>query len=126
MRKYSDVIAPLSPAIDLEGLDHPVINQQVTGVLDRFKSVPAVLPTQQAVYFMGRLVWDKAVDMVIPACPANTPFYDLPNVHVYHDELSMEKALKTALAALLEDPKAARQRFDWGNVCKSIVNVLQA
>ncbi len=203
MRKYSDVIAPLSPAIDLEGLNHPVIRQQVTGVLDSFKSVPAVLPTQHGVYFMGRLVWDKAVDVVIdcahqldvpidifgegpdqkamedrahalkapvtfkgpsyspwldiepyrvffnpslsevlctttaealvagrhvviPDCPANTPFYDLPNVHVYQNDSGIEHALKTALATLPEDPHKARQRFDWANVCKSIVDVLQA
>lgn len=203
MRKYSDVIAPLSPAIDLDGLDHPVIHQQVTGVLDRFKSVPPVTQAQKSVYFMGRLVWDKAVDVVIesaqrleipmdiygegpdqkamekqaqaikapvtfmgpsfspwldiepyrvffnpslsevlctttaealvagrhvviPACPANTPFYDLPNVHVYQDESGIEDALKAALASLPEDAHKARQRFDWGNVCKSIVDVLHA
>jgi len=202
MRKYSDVIAPLSPAIDLVNLNHPVIRQQVTGVLDNFKSVSAVTPSQQAVYFMGRLVWDKAVDVVIncahqfdlpidiygegpdqsamqkmaktikspvtfkgpsyrpwldieayrvffnpslsevlctttaealvagrhvviPDCAANTPFYDLPNVHVYHDENSMEKALETALKTQPEDPHEARQRFDWAHVCKSIVDLLQ-
>lgn len=203
MRKYSDVIAPLSPAIDLQGLNHPVICQQVTGVLDSFKSVPPVTPSCKDVYFMGRLVWDKAVDVVIdcahkldlpidiygegpdqmvmesraealnapvtfkgpsyspwldiepysvffnpslsevlctttaealvagrhvviPDCPANTPFYDLANVHVYQDERGIEDALKTALATVPQDPYKARQRFDWANVCLSIAETLQA
>ena len=202
MCKYSDVIAPLSPAINLEGIKHPVVHQQVTGVLDSFKSVPPVKVDQQGIYFMGRLVWDKALDVVIecalkfdlpidiygegpdqtemeerakqikapvqfkgpsyspwrdvekysvffnpslsevlctttaealvagrhvviPDCPANTPFYDLPNVHVYKDEKGIEDSINQALTTLPTCPDKARKRFDWANVCKSIVDLLQ-
>lgn len=202
MRKHTDLIAPLSPAVDLANLCHPLVHQQVTGVLDRFKAVSPVKSNNQAVYFMGRLVWEKALDVVIqtaqqlnipidiygegphqqqmetqargiqapvffkgpayspwetlenyrvffnpslsevlctttaealvagrhvviPACAANIPFYDLPNVHVYTDARSMEIALYQALKTLPKDAKEARQRFDWTRVCQSIISLLQ-
>lgn len=203
MRKHTDIIAPLSPAVDLENLNHPIARQQVTGVLDAFKTVPDVQADNQGVYFMGRLVWEKALDIVIdtartldlpidiygegphqgemearakkinapvqfkgpafspwepianyrvffnpslsevlctttaealvagrhvviPDCPANTPFYDLPNVHVYHSEQEIPAALQKALTSDPVAPLKARERFDWANVCRSIVDLLKS
>lgn len=203
MRKHTDVIAPLSPAVDLDDLNHPVVRQQVTGVLDSFKTVSPVSEANKGIYFMGRLVWEKALDVVIdtardldlaidifgegphqiemqerahrtnapvhfkgpayspwetladyrvffnpslsevlcsttaealvagrhvviPDCPANTPFYDLPNVHVYRTVQEIPAAMNKALSTLPLSPSKARERFDWANVCSSIVDLLQS
>ncbi len=203
MRKHADVITPLSPAIDLQDLNHPIDTRQVTGVLDTYKTVEPVSSDNKSVYFIGRLVWDKALDVVIetahalnlpidiygegphlaemeqmterlqspvrfmgpaynpwesvakykvffnpslsevlctttaealaagrhvviPDCPANTPFYDLPNVHIYKTASDIADTLNKALLAPTIEPEIARQRYDWTNVCQSIVDLLEA
>lgn len=203
MRRYTDVIVPLSPAIDLRGLEDIVEWRQVTGVLKAFAEVPPVPEGNQSVYFLGRLTWDKGLrhvidvakqmrlpidiygdgpdqaairkaadderapvrflgstaspwdvlkdyrvffnpsmsevlcsttaealvagrHVVIPRCPANQPFFDLPNVHVYDSPEQAEPALRHAMAAEVESPTVARDRFDWQSVCRSVANLLMA
>lgn len=197
MRKHADIIVPLSPAIDLSGLEDIVQWHQVTGVLDAFAEVPPVPEGNQGVYFLGRLTWDKALDevitvaarmalpidifgdgpdgdairkmatdtgapvrflgptaspweamknyrvffnpslsevlcsttaealvagrhVVLPECPANQPFYDLPNVHLYTTEDEAVEALRQAMTADILPPDKARARFNWPTICRSI------
>ena len=201
MRRFTDVIVPLSPAIDLRGLEDMTEWRQVTGVLDAFAQVPPVAEGNRGVYFLGRLTWDKGLrdvidaarrmalpidvlgdgpdqaairqaaenvgaplrflgptaspwedlaryrvffnpslsevlcsttaealvagrHVVLPNCPANRPFFDLPNVHVYDTSDQMEAALRRAIMADVVSPDAARARFDWGAVCRSVADLL--
>ncbi len=201
MRAYTDIIVPLSPAIDLGGLEDILQWRQVTGVLDAFAQVPPVPAGNRGIYFLGRLTWDKALDevveaaahldepidiygdgpdadairrmaaktgsparflgptaspwevmadyrvffnpslsevlcsttaealvagrhVVLPACPANQPFYDLPNVHVYRTKAQALDALRRAMTADIAPPDEARRRFDWTTVCRSLGEVL--
>lgn len=202
MRRFTDVVVPLSPALDLRGLEDMVQRRQVTGVLRAFAEVPPVpADGTQRVYFLGRLTWDKGLRQVIdaakrldlpidvygegpdqtairkaaaeagaplcflggtaspwevmadyrvffnpslsevlcsttaealvagrhvvlPRCRANEPFYDLPNVHLYDTPEQMDAALRHARAAPVEPPTAARARFDWEAVCRSVADLL--
>lgn len=201
MRRFSDVVVPLSPALDLRGLEDMTERRQVTGVLRAFAEVPPVADGNDGVYFLGRLTWDKGLrdlinaaarldlpmdvygegpdqsairaaaaeaaaplrflggtaspwevmrdyrvffnpslsevlcsttaealvagrHVVLPRCPANEPFYDLPNVHLYETPTQMEVALCHARAAPVELPTVARARFDWGAVCRSVADLL--
>ncbi len=203
MRKYADVIVPLSPAIDLKGVEDLVRWQQVTGVLKAFAQVPPVAEGNDRVYFLGRLTWDKglqcvidvakrmgvAIDVygdgpdnaaiqksaadkqspvrflgpsaspweamgdyrvffnpsvsevlctttaealvagrhvVLPNCPANQPFFDLPNVHVYDTPDQADAALRVAMAAAVVPPIKAQERFDWATVCRLVAELLVA
>lgn len=65
LRRHTDAVIPLSPAVGLEDLDHPVLDARVTGVLAPYARVPPVAPTTRGVYFLGRLVWDKGLAAVI-------------------------------------------------------------
>lgn len=197
MRKHTDIIVPLSPALDLGGLEDIVQWHQVTGVLRAFAEVPPVPDGTQGVYFLGRLTWDKALadviavagrmalsidifgdgpdqdairrmaadsgspvrflgptaspwevmrdyrvffnpslsevlcsttaealvagrHVVLPECPANQPFADLPNVHFYRTEDEAVQALRHAMTAPVQPPDKARARFDWTTVCRSL------
>lgn len=201
MRQHSDIIVPLSPAIDLSGLEDIVQWRQVTGVLRAFTEVPPVTEDTRGVYFLGRLTWDKALadvialsarldlpidvhgdgpdegairtaareagarvrfmgptaspwevikdyrvffnpslsevlcsttaealvagrHVVLPDCPANRPFLDLPNVHVYSTPEQAERALLCAITAEVQPPDMARDRFDWQTVCHSLGRLL--
>lgn len=201
MRRHADVIVPLSPALDLAGLEDMIDWRPVTGVLDRFAHVPPVAPGCDGVYFMGRLTWSKglaevidtaaaldlAVDVhgdgpdadairararakaapvrfagsadspwetirdyrvflnpslsevlcsttaealvagrhvVMPRCAANRPFEDLPNAHVYDTPAQRDAALLHARHTPPEAPDAARARFDWARVCRSVADLL--
>ncbi|GEO80572.1 glycosyltransferase [Pararhodospirillum oryzae] len=201
MRRHADVIVPLSPALDLRGLEDLIAWRQVTGVLQRFAEVPPVTDDTRGVYFLGRLTWDKglrdvidtakALDLpidvhgegpdqaaireaaadagapvrflgptaspwevmenyrvffnpsfsevlcsttaealvagrqvVVPRCPANQPFFDLPNVHVYDTPEEGQAALRHALTAEVVAPTQARARFDWGAACRSVADLL--
>lgn len=201
MRRHADVIVPLSPALDLRGLEDMVEWRQVTGVLRAFAEVPPVPDDTRGVYFLGRLTWDKGLRQVIdaagrlnlpidvhgegpdeaairkaaagagapvrflgptaspwevmqgyrvffnpslsevlcsttaealvagrhvvlPRCPANEPFLDLPNVHVYETPEQMEAALRHAVTAEVVPPAVARARFDWEAVCRSVADLL--
>lgn len=201
MRQFTDVVVPLSPALDLRGLEDMVQQRQVTGVLRAFAEVPPVADETRGVYFLGRLTWDKGgrdlidaarrldlpVDVygegpdeaairsaataagaplrfrggtaspwevmrdyrvffnpslsevlcsttaealvagrhvVLPRCPANEPFYDLPNVHLYDTQAQMDAALRHARAAPVTPPTTARARFDWEAVCRSVADLL--
>lgn len=201
MRKHADCLVPLSPAIDMGGLEDLVAWQQVTGVFRAFADVPAVTDDAKGVYFLGRLTWDKGLKdvitlsktldcpidiygdgpdqkaiqalaeaqaapvrflgpssspwevvkdyrvffnpslsevlctttaealvagrhVVIPDCPANQPFYDLPNVHVYRTPDQAGLLLKQALVTPCTPPEAARARFDWTTVCQTVARML--
>lgn len=201
IRQHSDIIVPLSPALDLSGLEDIVEWRQVTGVLRAFAEVPPVTAEARGVYFLGRLTWDKALadviamaarldlpidvhgdgpdeaaiceaaleagapvrfkgpthspwdvvkdyrvffnpslsevlcsttaealvagrHVVIPDCPANQPFYDLPNVHVYSSPEEAERALLHAMTADVQPPDMARERFDWTKVCRDLGRLL--
>jgi len=203
MRKHADVIVPLSPALDLSGVEDIVAWRQVTGVLQAFAEVSPVLDKTQGVYFLGRLTWDKNLDtvietakrmnlpidvygdgpdqaeiqqtaadrqapvrfcgpssspwkvvanyrvffnpslsevlcsttaealvagrhVVIPNCPANQPFLDLPNVHVYDTPEQAETALRHAMTSPANAPSAARTRYDWSHVCREVVSLLES
>jgi digalactosyldiacylglycerol synthase len=203
MRKHADVIVPLSPAIDLKGVEDLVTWQQVTGVLKAFTQVPPVAEGNDRVYFLGRLTWDKGLECVIdvakrmgvtidvygdgpdnaaiqksatdkqspvrflgpssspwevmeeyrvffnpslsevlctttaealvagrhvvlPNCPANQPFFDLPNVHVYDTPDHADAALRVAMAAAVVPPIKAQERFDWATVCRLVAELLVA
>jgi digalactosyldiacylglycerol synthase len=201
MRKHADVIVPLSPALDLAGVEDLVQWQQVTGVLDAFAQVPPLRDDQRGVYFLGRLTWDKGLQgvidsakrlnlpmdvygdgpdqdairrragqqnaplrfcgpsaspwevianyrvffnpsisevlctttaealvagrhVVIPNCPANQPFFDLPNVHVYDHPDQADGLLEKAIEAPTAPPDQARDRFNWEMVCQSVAKML--
>lgn len=201
MRRHADVIVPLSPALDLVGLEDRIVRDQVTGVLDRFADVPPVEEACDGVFFLGRLTWSKGLSEVIdaaaaldlpidvygdgldegairkaaaargapvrlkgltdvpwdvvaryrvflnpslsevlcsttaealvagrhvvmPRCAANRPFEDLPNTHFYDTRMQMLDALRHAMRATPEPPTAARARFDWDTVCRSVAGLL--
>lgn len=203
MRKHADIIVPLSPALDLRGLEDLVVWGQVTGVLAAFAQVPPVEDTNRGVYFIGRLTWDKGLDevitmakrldttidihgegpdqdaientaqarrapihflgpsaapwevvaryrvffnpslsevlcsttaealvagrhVVLPDCPANQPFYDLPNVFVYRNPDQAEQMLRQAMTTMPSPPTKARERFGWAEVCRSVAALLEA
>lgn len=62
--------------------------------------------------------------VVLPDCPANQPFFDLPNVHVYRTREQAEALLRHAMTAQVVPPTVARARFDWGAVCRSVAELL--
>lgn len=201
MRQHADIIVPLSPALDLAGVEDLVQWHQVTGVLDTFAQVPPLRDDQRGVYFLGRLTWDKGLQwvidsakrlnlpidvygdgpdqaaihrkafqsqapvrfcgpssspwevmgdyrvffnpsvsevlcsttaealvagrhVVIPNCPANQPFFDLPNVHVYDHPDQADATLEKALEAPTAPPDRAQDRFNWEKVCQSVVTLL--
>jgi digalactosyldiacylglycerol synthase len=201
MRKHADVIVPLSPALDLKGVEDLVEWRQVTGVLQAFAEIPPVRPETDGIYFLGRLTWDKGLQVVLdmakrldsvidiygdgpdqtaihtaatkqqapvrflgssaspwqvlegyrvffnpslsevlctttaealvagrhvvlPNCPANQPFFDLPNVHVYETLEQAEELLRAAVVAEVVPPEIAVDRFDWNTVCRSVAALL--
>ncbi|MCP5196262.1 MAG: hexosyltransferase [Gammaproteobacteria bacterium] len=65
IRRHTDQVLSISPAVVLDGLDHPVRAARITGVLPAYARVPPVTAQTQGVYFLGRLVWDKGLDQVI-------------------------------------------------------------
>ncbi len=65
IRRHTDLIIPLSPAVSLPDLNHPVRDARVTGVLPSYAAVPPVTAETRGVYFLGRLVWDKGLAEVI-------------------------------------------------------------
>ncbi len=65
IKKHTDKVLPISPAVAFEGLNHPVEVALITGVHARFKAVEPVGPQNKGVYFVGRLVWDKALAQVV-------------------------------------------------------------
>ncbi|GHD51282.1 hypothetical protein GCM10017083_25520 [Thalassobaculum fulvum] len=75
MRTRTDLLVPLSPAIDLSDLGHPVAaGARVTGVLPAYAAVPPVAEGCRGIYFLGRLVWDKGLASVIEiACRTGYP-----------------------------------------------------
>ncbi|MGE4277960.1 MAG: glycosyltransferase [Magnetospirillum sp.] len=202
MRKHAHVIVPLSPALDLSGLEDMTEWRQVTGILPAFAEMAPPSDDCRGVYFLGRLTWDKGLDtvietakrlnvpmdiygdgpdqdairrkaaelqspvrflgpsdspwqvladyrvffnpslsevlcsttaealaagrhVVIPDCPANQPFYDLPNVHVYTTPQQADDALRRAMTAETVPPTMARQRFDWRAVSRSVAQLLE-
>lgn len=62
--------------------------------------------------------------VVLPDCPANQPFFDLPNVHVYRTREEAEALLRHALAAEVEPPTKVRTRFDWDAACRTVAELL--
>ena len=203
MRKHADVIVPLSPALDLAGVEDLVTWRQVTGVLQAFAEVPPAPDENEGIYFLGRLTWDKGLDIVIemarrmnvpidvygdgpdqaairamaaerrapvrflgpsaspwevladyrvffnpslsevlcsttaealvagrhvviPNCPANRPFLDLPNVHAYDTLNQAEALLRRAMTAIVAAPTKTRKRFDWSNVCREVASLLES
>lgn len=62
--------------------------------------------------------------VVLPDCPANQPFFDLPNVHVYRTPEQAEQLLRHAMTAETLPPTEARRRFDWDSVCRSVAGLL--
>jgi digalactosyldiacylglycerol synthase len=65
MRRHTDLILSISPSVTPDGLAHPVQEAQVTGVLPAYRQIPPVTAQRQGVFFLGRLVWDKGLDLVI-------------------------------------------------------------
>lgn len=64
--------------------------------------------------------------VVLPDCPANRPFFDLPNVHVYEAPEQAEAALRRAMTTPIQPPTEARARFDWETVCRSVGELLMS
>jgi digalactosyldiacylglycerol synthase len=64
--------------------------------------------------------------VVLPNCPANQPFFDLPNVHVYDTPDQADAALRVAMAAAVVPPIKAQERFDWATVCRLVAELLVA
>lgn len=65
MRRHADVIVPLSPALDLRGVEDLVQWRQVTGVLRAFAEIQPIPEDNRGVYFLGRLTWDKGLRELI-------------------------------------------------------------
>jgi len=66
MRTRTDLLVPLSPAIDLSELNHPIATDaRITGVVAPYRKVPPVAEDCRGIYFLGRLVWDKGLAAVI-------------------------------------------------------------
>jgi len=65
VRRHTDRALLISPAVAMEGLDHPVEEARITGVLAPYSQVPPVAPQTRGAYFLGSLVWDKGLDEVI-------------------------------------------------------------
>lgn len=65
IRRHTDLAVPLSPAVSLEGMGHPYREGRITGVLAPYAEVPPVEEETDGIYFLGRLVWDKGLDILI-------------------------------------------------------------
>ncbi|MEQ8818440.1 MAG: glycosyltransferase [Thalassobaculum sp.] len=65
VRRHTDWVVPLSPAVADVAAGHPTRQARVTGVLAPYARVPPVRPGSGGAYFIGRLVWDKGLETVI-------------------------------------------------------------
>jgi digalactosyldiacylglycerol synthase len=65
MRAHTDFIVPLSQAVALNGLGHPMRMARVTGVVSDYARVAPVEAGNRGVFFLGRLVWNKGLAAVI-------------------------------------------------------------
>jgi len=98
MKKYTDMILSISPAVNLKKLYHPHEEGRITGVLAPYFKVAPVLENEKRIYFLGRLVWDKGFNMLIKISSKTGLKID-----VYGDgpdEVSIKKASQKAGASL--------------------------
>lgn len=65
MRAHTDFIVPLSQAVALNGLGHPMRVARVTGVVSDYARVAPVEAGNRGVFFLGRLVWNKGLAAII-------------------------------------------------------------
>lgn len=65
IRRHTDWVVPLSPAVADVAAGHPARQARVTGVLSPYFRVPPVRSGSGGAYFIGRLVWEKGLDTVV-------------------------------------------------------------
>lgn len=63
--RHTDLAFSISPAPGMESLFRPEREARLTGVLCHYAQVPAVTEATRGAYFLGRMVWEKALDQVI-------------------------------------------------------------
>ncbi|MBK5970253.1 hypothetical protein CCR91_16195 [Thiorhodovibrio winogradskyi] len=91
IRRHTDLVVPLSPAVALEPDSHPQIEARISGVLSHYAAVPPVRPDNKGIYFLGRLVWNKGLDMLIElSCRLNL------SIDVYGEGPDGDALLRTA------------------------------
>lgn len=65
IRRHTDWVVPLSPAVADVAAGHPIRQARITGVVPAYAAVAPVTPDTVGAYFLGRLVWDKGLETVI-------------------------------------------------------------
>ncbi len=65
VRRHTDWVVPMSPAVAAVAAGHATRQARVSGVAAAYAAVPPVGPATRGIYFLGRLVWDKGLETVI-------------------------------------------------------------
>lgn len=65
VRRHTDWVLPLSPAVADVAAGHPARQGRISGVLAPYAAVPPVGPETRGAYFIGRLVWEKGLKTVL-------------------------------------------------------------
>lgn len=63
LRNRTDVPVRITPAFDLPGM--PANDTRITGVLAGYHAVPPVRPDTRGIYFIGKLIWEKGLDVLV-------------------------------------------------------------